>query len=284
MRDRSGTMLVSVMTLRMLVSLIVAVVCVAMWCRRVAAQRFWRRAAMATWMWRGGLCRRPAAMRDRSEAMSVAVMMLRVAVLLSLTVVCVAMWCCRVAAQRCCQRASTVTSMLRGGLCRRPAAIRDRSEIKSDAVMMMLRVVYSHCGMLADGLSQLGNSALLSACLGGRIDVARWLVSEAGSDARSERNNVGRCGDAACDCVVDCDCGVRDVLSQRGNTALLLACLSGRIDLVRWLVFEAGSDARSERNEVGRLMTLRVVVSLIVTLAYAMCCRSAVTQRFCWRA
>jgi ankyrin repeat protein len=107
-----------------------------------------------------------------------------------------------------------------------------------------------------DVLSQYGYSALLLACRHGHIDVARWLVSEAGSDARSERNNVGLCDDAACGCVVVCHCGVRgDVLSQNGYSALLVACCDGHIDVARWLVSEAGSDARSERNIVSRCDT-----------------------------
>ncbi len=102
-------------------------------------------------------------------------------------------------------------------------------------------------------VSQYGNIALLLACYKGHIDVARWLVSEAGSDARSERNNVSCCDDAACGCVVVSDCGVRgDVVSQNGETALLLACQNGHIDVARWLVSEAGSDARLEQKNVGR--------------------------------
>ncbi len=43
--------------------------------------------------------------------------------------------------QHYCWRAGTVTSTLRGGWCRRPAAMRDRSEAMSVAVMMLLGVV-----------------------------------------------------------------------------------------------------------------------------------------------
>jgi hypothetical protein len=39
----------------------------------MATQRFFWRAVTVTSMWRGGLCRRPAAMRDRSGTMSVTV-------------------------------------------------------------------------------------------------------------------------------------------------------------------------------------------------------------------
>jgi hypothetical protein len=134
-------------------------------------------------------------MRDRSATMSVAVMMLRVVVLLIVAVVCVAMCCCRVATQRFCWRATRVTSMWRGGLCRRPAAMRDRSGTMSVAMSMlrMFCVVDRNCGVCGDVLSQDGDTTLLLACLKGHIDVARWLVSEAGSDARSEQNDVGRC-------------------------------------------------------------------------------------------
>jgi hypothetical protein len=130
-------------------------------------------------------------------------------------------------------------------------------------------------------LSQRGNTALLLACLSGRIDLVRWLVFEAGSDARSERNNVGRCDDAACGCVIDCHFGVRDVLSQRGNTALLLACCNGHLDVARWLVEEAGSDARSEEDEVRYLRSGSPCVSASVVaaamrpvLSGSMCCRT----------
>ncbi len=105
MRDRIGTMSVAVMMLRVVVSLIVTVVCMAMRCRSLAAQRFCWRATTVTSMLRGGLCRRPAAMRDRSGTMSVAVMTLRVLVLLILTVVCMAMCCRRRGTQRFCWRA-----------------------------------------------------------------------------------------------------------------------------------------------------------------------------------
>jgi hypothetical protein len=60
------------MMLRVLMLLVVlTVVCVAMCCRRMGTQRFCWRAGTVTSMWRGGLCRMPAAMRDRSETMSV---------------------------------------------------------------------------------------------------------------------------------------------------------------------------------------------------------------------
>jgi hypothetical protein len=42
-------------------------------------------------------------------------------------------------------------------------------------------------------IDQNGRSALLLACTGGHLDVARWLVTDAGSDARLERSNVSCC-------------------------------------------------------------------------------------------
>jgi hypothetical protein len=138
MRDRSATMSVSVMMLRVVVLLGLTMVCAAMWCRRMATQRFCVRAGTVTSMWRGGLCRRPAATCDRRGTTSVAVIVL-LCVLLFHTVVC-AMRCCRLAAQRCCLHATKVTSMWCDGLCRRPAAMRDRRGTMSVAVMM-LRVV-----------------------------------------------------------------------------------------------------------------------------------------------
>jgi hypothetical protein len=61
-------------------------------------------------------------------------------------------------------------------------------------------VVPACCAVSDDGLclvscrDQDGWSALLEACVHGHLDVARWLVTDAGSDARSERNNVScRC-------------------------------------------------------------------------------------------
>jgi ankyrin repeat protein len=132
--------------------------------------------------------------------------------------------------------------------------MRDRSEALSVAVMMLhVAVCVVFTVVCFNGLSQNGYTALLLACRNGHIDVARWLVSEAGSDARSERDNVCRCDDGACGCVAVCHCGVcGDVVSQDGSTALLWACWSGHIDVARWLVSEAGSDVRSERDNVGR--------------------------------
>jgi hypothetical protein len=56
------------------------------------------------------------------------------------------------------------------------------------------------CSVGDDGLclvsccDQDGSSALLEACAFGHLDVVRWLVTDAGSDVRSERDNVScRC-------------------------------------------------------------------------------------------
>ncbi len=49
-------------------------------------------------------------------------------------------------------------------------------------------------------------------------------------------------GDASARCVWCCD--------QYSCTALLLACECGHLDVARWLVTDAGSDALSERDEV----------------------------------
>jgi hypothetical protein len=49
-------------------------------------------------------------------------------------------------------------------------------------------------------------------------------------------------GGASAWCVWCCD--------QKGATALLLACLHGHLDVARWLVTDAGSDARLERDDV----------------------------------
>jgi hypothetical protein len=37
---------------------------------------------------------------------------------------------------------------------------------------------------------------------------------------------------------------------QAGDTALLVACCHGCLNVAEWLVMHAGSDARSERNNV----------------------------------
>ncbi len=69
------------------------------------------------------------------------------------------------------------------------------------SVVVAFVVVVPPCCAVSDGgvclvscCDQDGWSALLLACANGHHDVARWLVTDAGSDARSERNNVScRC-------------------------------------------------------------------------------------------
>jgi hypothetical protein len=55
-------------------------------------------------------------------------------------------------------------------------------------------------------------TALLSACRRGHLDLARWLVTEGGSDARSERDKVRR---SWCYCVLTGCCENRDVRDRR---------------------------------------------------------------------
>ncbi len=115
----------------------------------------------------------------------------------------------------------------------------------------LLRRERQRC-VLASCSAQECRTALLLACAHGHFDVAWWLVTHAGSDARSERGKVSSrccCGSFGCagsdiaSCLVS-RCG------QTGFTALLAACERGRLDAVRWLVTDAGSDARSERDNV----------------------------------
>jgi hypothetical protein len=70
----------------------------------------------------------------------------------------------------------------------------------SVVVVAVLVSMFRCCSVSDDGLclvsccDQDGWSALLVACAFGHLDVARWLVTDAGSDARSERSNVScRC-------------------------------------------------------------------------------------------
>ena len=106
---------------------------------------------------------------------------------------------------------------------------------------------------------QWGDTALLYACKRGHLEVAQWLVSSAGSNAATERNEVcpfagavitGPACMSAPDvvevrgslvCVVD--------VVQFGDSALLLACSNGRLDVARWLV-SLGLDARLDHNNV----------------------------------
>jgi ankyrin repeat protein len=98
---------------------------------------------------------------------------------------------------------------------------------------------------------QNGYSALVMACLNGHLDVVRWLVTSAGSDARSESTNVSCLFRRHRECLRRqkhrhdlCYC------DQYADTALLLACANGHLDVARWLVTDAGSNARSQQSDV----------------------------------
>jgi hypothetical protein len=141
--------------------------------------------------------------------------------------------------------------MWRGGLWLPPAVTRAQSETGYVADVLLLKAAVERQCLLC--VVQLGRTALLLVCANGRLDVAQWLVASAGSDARSERSNVGR----RCVVLVCCDqcgnprgSGVWYVCKQDGHTALLFACANGRLDVAQWLVSSAGSDARSERSNV----------------------------------
>ncbi len=83
----------------------------------------------------------------------------------------------------------------------------DRSETKSVVAVSVFVIVPFRCDASGDASARCvwcydkdGWSALLLACANGHLDVARWLVTDAGSDARSERHNVSY----RCLCVCDC--------------------------------------------------------------------------------
>jgi hypothetical protein len=69
----------------------------------------------------------------------------------------------------------------------------------SVVIVAFVVIVSPCCAVSNDGLcfvsccDQVGWSALLVACFNGHLDVARWLVTDAGSDVRSERSNVSCC-------------------------------------------------------------------------------------------
>ncbi len=118
--------------------------------------------------------------------------------------------------------------------------------------------------MRGDVVSQNGYTALLWACRNGHMDVARWLVSEAGSDARSERNNVCRCDGASCGCVSVCHSGAhgRRIATQRfcWRAATVTSMLRGGLCLR-----PAAMRDRSGAMCVA-VMMLHVVVLLFVTV------------------
>jgi ankyrin repeat protein len=59
-------------------------------------------------------------------------------------------------------------------------------------------------------------------------------------------------------------CGVCE---QYGNTALLLACDNGHLEVAQWLVSSAGSNAVSERNDVRSVPLVALhVVGLVIAV------------------
>jgi hypothetical protein len=114
-------------------------------------------------------------------------------------------------------------------------------------------------------------AAVLAACCAGDVSLLRRLMREpvecdAGVRFHTLVDDVSVC------CVLCAACCGRARLTadglacryccgKTGGTALLWACYCGRLDVARWLVTEAGSDARSERDSV-RSCCLLVVVAI----------------------
>jgi hypothetical protein len=122
-----------------------------------------------------------------------------------------------------------------------------------------------------------GSTALLIATYPERRELAlpmvKWLVAEAGSDVKSERDDVreGLLAQRGADVVVvvvgTAAACIKNVVSaaavfQSGQTALLRACCAGTVELVEWLVTQASCDARSERDNV-RAMWSAFAVALV---------------------
>jgi hypothetical protein len=96
---------------------------------------------------------------------------------------------------------------------------------------------------------------LLLACTGGHLTTAKWLVANAGCNARTDRNKVRGAVLLSCSPppVVSSRVPARMLalrVLQNNETALLLAAANGHLEVLQWLVAEAGSDARLERNSV----------------------------------
>jgi hypothetical protein len=99
---------------------------------------------------------------------------------------------------------------------------------------------------------------MLLACAGGYFELARWLITEAGSDARSERERnvrlqapavpIPRCAASSSHnhtTLRHRHSSVWALVPQdQGFTALLYACESGDVEFAKWLVREAGSYVR----------------------------------------
>ncbi len=65
-------------------------------------------------------------------------------------------------------------------------------------VLSDVKLVFAVCRVV----SQDGTTALLKACRNGHLAVVQWLVTEAGSDATSERDDVScRCFRSRLDCM-----------------------------------------------------------------------------------
>jgi hypothetical protein len=98
-------------------------------------------------------------------------------------------------------------------------------------------------------------------------------------DRGRQRRSIGtRLGSSCSRCMTLIAAVVRprsSVVAQVGRTALLVACAAGQSDVVRWLVTEGGSDARSERDKVRRSWCYCVLTG---------CCenRDVRDRRCCW--
>jgi hypothetical protein len=66
---------------------------------------------------------------------------------------------------------------------------------------------------------------------------------------------------------------------QDGSTALLVACANGSLDVARWLVKDAGCDARSERDKVRYSAARHCVVAARMLLSIISRSRCGVDSR-----
>jgi hypothetical protein len=132
----------------------------------------------------------------------------------------------------------------------------------------------SHTCEVEDHAPDVGwrTSAVLAACWAGDVALLRRLMREHVECDEGVRDHT-LVDDVSCVLYAAC-CGVRlwsnglrvcwRCCQNRGGTALLWACTSGHLDVARWLVTDAGSDARSERDYVSsRCSCRRLYVSLL---------------------